>query len=94
LPGLRKFSKIRKSLLFNKLSYRGTGLAGLLTYSMTNVKKMKRFTKPVLLFVCSFALGVCIAPTYKMEKEPVSEPVQKPVQHYLNRYGEKIKRTV
>ncbi len=55
---------------------------------------MKRFTKPVLLFVFSFALGICIAPTYTMEKEPVSEPVQKPVQHYLNRYGERIKRTV
>lgn len=55
---------------------------------------MKRFTKPVLLFVCSFALGVCIAPDYKMEKQPVSEPAQKPVQHYLNRYGERIKRTV
>ena len=55
---------------------------------------MKRYTKPVLLFVFSFALGVFIAPEHKVEKEPVSEPAQKPVNHYLNRYGEKIKRTV
>jgi hypothetical protein len=55
---------------------------------------MKRFLKPLLLFVCSFALGVFIAPSVENGKEPVSEPTQKPIQHYLNRYGEKIKRTV
>jgi hypothetical protein len=55
---------------------------------------MKRYTKPVLLFVFSFALGFFIAPDYKVEKEPVAEPIQKPVNHYLNRYGEKIRRTV
>jgi hypothetical protein len=69
----------------------------LLDYSRmrtVNVKKMKRFAQPVLLFVFSFALGICIAPTYKMEKEPVSEPAKTPVQHYINRYGERIKRTV
>ena len=55
---------------------------------------MKHLTKPVLLFVCSFALGVCIAPSYEVEKEPVSEPTQKPIQHHINRYGEKIKRIV
>ena len=59
-----------------------------------NEKKMKRFTKPLILFVCSFALGVWIAPTIKVEKEPVSEPTKKPIQHYRNRYGEIIKRTV
>jgi len=57
---------------------------------------MKRVNKTLLLFVCSFAVGVCIAPVFKIEKEkePVSEPAQKPIQHYLNRYGEIIKRTV
>jgi hypothetical protein len=55
---------------------------------------MKRLTKPVLLFVCSFALGVFIAPTVEKEKEPVSEPTPKQIHHYLNRYGERIKRTV
>ena len=54
---------------------------------------MKRFIKPLLLFVCSFALGVFIAPTIETEKEPVSEPTQKPMHHYLNRYGERIRRT-
>jgi hypothetical protein len=59
------------------------------------VKKMKRFTKPLILFVCSFALGVCIAPVFKVEKEPVSsEPTEKPIQHHRNKYGETIKRTV
>jgi hypothetical protein len=55
---------------------------------------MKRFTIPVLLFVCSFALGVFIAPSIETQDEPVSEPTQKPIHHYLNRYGERIKRTV
>jgi hypothetical protein len=55
---------------------------------------MKRFIVPLLLFVCSFALGVFIAPTIETGKEPVSEPTHKPIQHYLNRYGERIKRTV
>jgi hypothetical protein len=55
---------------------------------------MKRFTKPLILFVCSFALGVCIAPVFEVEKEPVSEPTEKPIQHHRNKYGETIKRTV
>lgn len=53
---------------------------------------MKRITKPLVLFVCSFALGVCIAPVFEAEDEPVSEPEQKPIQHYRDRYGEIIKR--
>ncbi len=55
---------------------------------------MKRFTKPLLLFVCSFAVGYWIVPVPEIEKEPVSEPVQKPIQHYRDRYGVTIKRTV
>jgi len=55
---------------------------------------MKRINNYVWLFVCSFAVGVCIAPVFKVEKEPVSEPTQKPIQHYLDRYGERIKRIV
>jgi hypothetical protein len=55
---------------------------------------MKRFTKPLILFVCSFALGVCIAPVFEVEKEPVSEPTEKPIQHHRNKYGDTIKRTV
>ncbi len=57
---------------------------------------MKHVNKTLVLFVCSFAIGVCIAPVFmsEKEKEPVSEPAQKPIQHYLNRYGEIIKRTV
>lgn len=56
---------------------------------------MKRVNKTLVLFVCSFAAGVCIAPVFNTEKEeaPVSEPVQKPIQHYLNRYGEAIRRS-
>jgi hypothetical protein len=54
---------------------------------------MKRLTTPLILFVCSFAVGFWVAPEIKIEKEPVSEPTQKPIQHYRNRYGEKIKRT-
>ncbi|UCB53730.1 MAG: hypothetical protein JSW45_07065 [Thiotrichales bacterium] len=55
---------------------------------------MKPVNKYLLVFVCSFAMGVCIAPVFKVEKEPVSEPTQKPIQHYRNRYGEIIKRIV
>jgi hypothetical protein len=55
---------------------------------------MKRLINPLILFVCSFALGVFIAPDIEVEKEPVSEPTEKPIQHYRNRYGEIIKRTV
>jgi hypothetical protein len=55
---------------------------------------MKRITRPLLLFVCSFALGVCVAPVFKLDKEPVSEPSQKPIQHHRNKYGESIKRVV
>ena len=55
---------------------------------------MKRVAKPLVLFLCAFAVGVCIAPTVEVKKEPVSEPVQKPIQHYRNRYGEIIKRFV
>jgi flagellar basal body-associated protein FliL len=57
---------------------------------------MKRVNKTLVIFVCSFAVGVCIAPVFNIEKEkePVSEPTKKPIQHYLNRYGETIKRTV
>lgn len=57
---------------------------------------MKRVNKTLVIFVCSFAVGVFIAPVFNVEqeKEPVSEPTKKPIQHYLNRYGETIKRTV
>jgi hypothetical protein len=53
---------------------------------------MKRITRPLLLFVCSFAVGVCIAPVFEVEKEPVSEPSQKPIQQHRNKYGESIRR--
>lgn len=59
-----------------------------------NATKMKNIATPLILFVCSFAVGVYVAPVFEVEKEPVSEPTQKPIQHYRNRYGEKIKRTV
>lgn len=57
---------------------------------------MKPVNPYLLAFVCSFALGVCISPVFKVkaEKEPVSEPAQKPIQHYRDRYGHVIKRTV
>lgn len=62
--------------------------------SLTKCEKMERMTRPLILFVCSFVLGVCIAPVFEIEKEPVSEPTQKPIQHYRDRYGATIKRTV
>lgn len=55
---------------------------------------MKKIATPLILFVCSFAVGVYVAPVFEVEKEPVSEPTQKPIQHNRDRYGEKIKRTV
>ena len=60
--------------------------------SKTKCEKMKPFSKTLLLFLCSFAVGVCIAPVFEIEEEPVSEPTQKPIQHYRNRYGQTIKR--
>jgi hypothetical protein len=63
-------------------------------YRKTNCEKMKPVSKTLVLFVCSFAVGVCIAPVFEIEEEPVSEPTEKPIQHYRNRYGESIKRTV
>ena len=65
-----------------------------LVYSQTKCEKMKRVAKPLVLFVCSFAVGVCVSPVFISEKEPVSEPTQKPIQHYRDRYGAVIKRTV
>lgn len=53
---------------------------------------MKCITKTLLLFVCSFTLGVVIAPVYEVEKEPVSAPAEKKIHHHRNRYGERIKR--
>ncbi|MGB5276752.1 MAG: hypothetical protein WBO16_10155 [Gammaproteobacteria bacterium] len=55
---------------------------------------MNRVARPLILFVCSFALGVAIAPVFKIDKEPVSEPTEKPIKHHRNKYGETIKRMV
>jgi hypothetical protein len=54
---LRKFIKIYKSLLFNKISYRGTRLAGLLTYSMTKCDKNETFYKACIAFCLQFRTG-------------------------------------
>ena len=79
------------------MSLDGTGLAALLVQPvMTKCEKMKRFASSVVLLVCSFAVGVCVAPVFMIEKEkePVSTPIKKPIHHYRDRYGETIKRIV
>ena len=55
---------------------------------------MKPIAWPLLLFLCSFAVGVCVSPVFETEKEPVSEPTPQPIKHYRDRYGAVIKRTV
>ena len=59
-----------------------------------NVKKMKRIARLLLLFLCSFAAGVCVSPVFMTDEEPVSEPTPTPIKHYRDRYGAVIKRTV
>ena len=54
---------------------------------------MNRFLKLCLLFTASFVLGTLIAPRFEIETETHVVP-DKPVQHYIDRYGESIRRIV
>lgn len=59
---------------------------------------MKRYLKPCLLFIASFAIGTIIAPLFKIETNTDTNTIYEqdsgPAQHNKDRYGSDIRRIV